>query len=239
MFRPCWQVSGGVRTSPVSSPQASPVASRRSPSSYRPDRRLRRDKNAGDIDSGVYSANSSRDGTPVRGGHAAGDVVTPSGVRAVEVLPRTRSKAVSHSPKHRSSSSGSGSEQNGVHIKYNRYEVGEGSYLDKSTSRSKIDLASLNLVSKSIEHSSPEQRRSAQKSSSNIGDPVGGSGRSNLRVRRSSSDRPISPSRSKSVEQVERESKSLTRGGNKIRSLSPSPSSNSTLDSPEDIKLVS
>lgn len=224
------QRSGGVRTTPVSSPHSSPVSSRRSPSTYSVPRR---DKN-GDIDSGVYSANSSRDGTPVRGGqHAAGDA---------EVTIRTRSKVVSHSPKHRSSSSGNGADQNGIHCsKYNRFsEVGEGRYLDTTMLHGKIDPLSLGLISKPIEHASPERRGGVKKHES----ATNGSGsydNSNLGVRRRSSDRPVSPSRNKpgiKLKVSERETKSLPRGRNEVRSVSPSPGTDSALGSPEDIKLV-
>lgn len=236
------QVSG---SSPVSSPHSSPVASRRSPNSYRvtvSDRHLRRERN-GDKDSGVYSANSSRDGTPVRGTHTMGDVGPPAGgVGTTEVIPRVRSRAVKgrSSPKHRPNSSGNILEQNGVQgTKYNKFnEVGEGTLLEKSISRGRIDPVSLNLVSKSIEPlpEHGEHRSGTQKSSSNGSDSAGGSDWANLRVKRSSSDRPRSPGRKTSAE---RESKSLSRGGNKIRAVSPSRGADCALDSPGDIKLVS
>ena len=114
--------------------------------------------------------------------------------------------------------------------------------------RSGIDPASLNLVSKAIEHSPEAIRRGGSPRS---GSPRrGGIGTHNTVnewssrrpvIKRSSSEqRPLSPN---PEIQVDREgggeSKSLPRGRNKIRSASPSRGTDSPLGSPQDIKLVS
>lgn len=246
---PCWQVLGLLRTTPNSSPQSSPVASRRSPNSYRvsgPDRHPRRDRN-GEIDSGVYSANSSRDGTPVRGHHAAGEGAAPPSGLGVEEIPRirTRSRVVSghSSPKHRSLGSISGLEENGLHSsKRDSFsdEGVEGTYKH----RSGIDPASLNLVSKAIEHSPEAKRRGGSPRSASPRRVIGSVNEWSSRrpvIKRSSSERPLSPPRANPEIQVgqSKESKSLPRGGNKIRSISPSQGTDSPLGTPQDIKLVS
>ena len=140
------------------------------------------------------------------------------------------------SPSHRSNSS-----ENGLH----RHEKGEGTLLDDNTSR--IDPNSLNLVAKTIEPSgTPSARlgypvRSARPSSDEYALEQS---KERRMVKRSSSDKPLPATNSKSSEHLDlnkRESKSLPRGGNEIRPVSPLLLSgrDSALSSPEDIKLVS
>lgn len=231
----CQQILGFRRTTPVNSPHSSPNASRRSPTSYHIgalERHSRRDRN-GDIDSGVYSANSSRDGTPVRGHHVAGEGAHPTAPVQATSRPRNQNKVVgSHSsPRHRYSGSvGSGLEQNGLHsAKRNSF----GGMSDGKP-RSRIDPASLNLVSKAIEHSPEFTRKGGSpKRIINANDEW-----SSRQVVKKSSERPVSPNPDILVG-MNGESKSMPRGRNKILSLYPTLGTDSALGSPEDIKLVS
>lgn len=246
------QVSRAIRSSnsPRASPRASPTPSRRSIGMASERLASRRNKNSEyNIDSGVYSASSSRDGTPVRGGQQAGEgSAHPPGGGSSETNVRLRTNVLSHSPKHRSRRSSSeqtrrsSSESNGVHGPRHMVlgERGEGVYLDNdmSTRISRIDPVALNLVSKSIEPSAEGWRPDSL-------DVGGGSaGRTNPRVMtRSLSEKPSSSTNGRNGDLLleggnKREAKSLLQGRN-VRSVSPLLGHDSALASPEDVKLVS
>jgi hypothetical protein len=209
------------------------------------EKRLHRDRN-GDIDSGVYSENSSRDGTPIRGHLVAGEgtqqhagLETTVGGDAPRI--RSRSKVVSShsSPKRKSADSATLGvmEQNGLHgPKHNSFsDVGQSKY----KSHSKIDPASLNLVSKAIEHSPEVLRKGSPKSPRRrISVKESDEWSSRRVVKRSSSDKPVTPRNSNPnvLVGLDGGGKNSTQGETKVRSVQVADSS---LNSPEDIKLVS
>ena len=196
------------------------------------------------IDSGVYSANSSRDGTPVGGGGGGGGggqdgLHTPTSDLAV-LPPRSRSKVLLNSSPKRNNST----DQNGL---LHRHNKGEGVYLDDHSRRSRINPNSLNLVAKTIE---PHNGVSSEKPSRPSSDEYAlEQSKERRQMKRSASEKPFSSSSSKSNENLDgehldlskRESKSLPRGGNEIRPVSPLllTGRDSATRSPEDIKLVS
>lgn len=250
----------GQGSPPRVSPRSSPILSRRTPTSYTitaPERPIRRNRNGNNrngeqnIDSGVYSASSSRDSTPVRGQqqHSLGDPLSLQRGNS-EVLLRNKIKILTQqsSPKHKYPS-----EHNGV----SHLEKGEGVYLDshanskdRSPNLRKIDMLSLNLVSKPIDHdadyTSRENRlRKCVSSSNGQSESEEKLRRSPNMIRRHSSDKPISNMSNDQMESRKRETKSMPRGRNEIRPVSPSitalmrDSTASPDNSPEDFKLVS
>ena len=211
----------------------------------------RRHKNGDyNIDSGVYSASSSRDGTPVRGGGGGGGA-GGSGQQGVVLVvggsPKHRSGQLSSSSFSSSTTSSSSSEHNGLPASTRlsqREEKGEGVYLDDThhhQQNSRINPVSLNLVSKSIDHSPVRPPRSMYGGSMVVGrNGEGETAEGKMPrlspgvIRRSSSEKPLSslPSLPDKEQRNQRESKSVPRGENEVRSVSP------LQDYSQDIKLV-
>ena len=199
----------------------------------------------------MYSDNSSRDVTPVRG-HPAGEGGHPT--TSADVNPRPRAKAHS-SPRHKAHF-----DQNGSKHNIPLSEMGEGVILDDAMTRNRIGPVSLNLVSKSIDHFPEDSRNDSTEHRTKVDSEhrtrrtpqPSSSSNSNTRpaqpTRRKSSELPTSASSSDmATEEHKRESKSLPRGNHDVRSVSPaSPSpvpvaplpGRDSARSPEDIKLV-
>ena len=108
-----------------------------------------------------------------------------------------------------------------------------------SSPRSRIDPNALNLVAKTVEPKDLTVSKPGRPSSDEYSLELS---KERRMVKRSSSDKPFTPvASSKSSEHLDkRESKSLPRGGNDVRPVSPLliGGRDSALSSPEDIKLV-
>ncbi len=218
----------GRSTTPTSSPRNSPIPSRRSPNFYNVASSEHSKRNGHNIDSGVYSASSSRDGTPVRNHHEG-----PAPGGHYEAI-RGRTKVLT-SPKHRCSSSdlpGEGVLLDDEHTPHHRAGARQ---------RIKINPMSLNLASKSISNSPVSQRRDIQRRIHATNDPH--SNDDIIMIERCSSEAQYPSSKHSDQPDVSKhEAMSLSHQKNGKRSISPSSSIGSRLggtSSPEDIKLVS
>ena len=241
-------------SSPSRSPRGSPNL-RRGQNSYdvcaSAEKFSRRQKNGdykknGDhkIDSGIYSASSSCDVTPVRGPQQ----MLGEGGMAVD-----RQKVANGSPKHRSAQYPCSAEQNSLPGNRNgQYcEKGEGVYLDDSPTRSRIDPVSLSLVSKSIDNCKPPQHLSeppqhlplnTSRSVTGLSSQARGAGvevvvvEASPRVKRSASERPGVRETEGKGGGLKRETKSMTHlRKDDLRTPSPV---QEELPSPQDVKLV-